>query len=242
MYQHMILMCSDYSSEKRIAFHKSYTDIAEMSEFEDIAQELEDRFRNVEFSFHQIPTESSTIKSVIDYDNYFQDVKFYSDKTEFKSSVKKSIKITPDDIVKWILTKRSFDPLQIQKLIYFVYLEYSKKHEDKLFQDAFEAWQYGPVIPEIYYKLNKYGKQKIKLEDKELEKLKLKLKISRSYEKEDICECIDNVINKYGKKTGGQLIDLTHESGSPWDEIYHNSGCYSEIPSQLIKEYAMKMN
>lgn len=239
MYQHMILMCSDYTLERRVALYKTYKDVLSMLDFQSIIDEIEGDFKNIEFSFHHIETESEAIESVEEYDSYFEDVEFFADKLEFAKIVEKSIEVTPIDIAKYILTKNDFDQLQMQKLIYIVYYEYSKSHDDEIFKDKFEAWQYGPVIPALYGKLNKYGHRKIELDDKELERLKVNLKLDRSIEKKDIIDCIDKVISKYGEKTGGQLIELTHKKGSPWDKIYDNGrGYHQEIPNQLIKEYA----
>ncbi|AVQ40481.1 hypothetical protein AL714_07905 [Clostridium botulinum] len=236
MYQHMILMCSDYSNERRIAFHKSYRDISSIIEFQKITELIKDEFKNIAFSFHHIPTIERTSKSVIEYDEYFRDVYFYSDIDKFKESITQSIEITPEDIIKYILIKSEFDQLQIQKLLFFTYQEYLKNHDEPLFKDTFEAWQYGPVIPEIYYSLKKYKSKKIRLEDTELEKIKLKLKLSRIYDKDSIFDCVDNVIIKYGNNTGGELIDKTHEKDSPWHKTVEEYGLNSEIPLELIKE------
>lgn len=240
MYQHMILMCSDYNMSRRIAFHKSYKNITSILEFQKTVDLLKDSFRNVTFSFHHIVTESRAIESVIDYDSYFKDVDFYSDMDNFRKNIEQSVEITPNDMIKYILTKREFDQLQIQKLLFYMYVEYAKEHDKPLFKDIFEAWKYGPVIPKVYYDLNGYEKNKIKLEDKELELIKLKLKLSRVYDRESILQCIDRVIDKYGNKTGGQLIDETHKKGSPWDITIKGYGSKSEIPFNLIRDYARK--
>ncbi|WP_238902654.1 type II toxin-antitoxin system antitoxin SocA domain-containing protein [Clostridium sp. YIM B02506] len=237
MYQHIILMCSDYRMERRIAFHKSYTDVLGILEFEKLVKSVKGDFRNVTFSFHHIITESVATESIADYDAYFKDVYFYSDIDAFKKDVAQSIEITPEDIVKGILVKKDFDQLQIQKLLYFVYSEYAKEHDEPLFEEAFEAWTYGPVIPSVYDQISKYKRKKIVFEDKELEKLKLKIKLSRVYDSQSILECIDKVIEQYGNKTGMKMVDETHVEGSPWYRVFHEQGTGCEIPLEMIKEY-----
>lgn len=240
MYQHMILMCSDYTLERRIALYKTYEEVLSMLDFQSIIDEIEGDFKNIEFSFHHIETEDVCISSVEKYDSYFEDVEFCSDKLEFIKKVEKSIEVTPVDIAKYILTQKDFDQLQIQKLIYLVYYEYSKSHDVEIFKDKFEAWKYGPVIPSLYDKIYKYNREKIRLDDKGMERLKVNLKLSKFSHKKDLIDCIDTVIKKYGKKSGGQLIDLTHKKGSPWDKIYNDGKGYGdEIPSKLIREYAI---
>ena len=40
--------------------------------------------------------------------------------------------------------------LKLQKLLYFAQVEYLKEHDEKLFNEEIQAWQYGPVVKEVY--------------------------------------------------------------------------------------------
>ncbi|BDR57701.1 Panacea domain-containing protein [Xylocopilactobacillus apicola] len=59
--------------------------------------------------------------------------------------------------------------LQLQKVMYFVVRSYLVNHEDfrsdpfihELYNDKFETWPYGPVVPDIYYLYNSYGSLEI---------------------------------------------------------------------------------
>ena len=60
------------------------------------------------------------------------------------------------DVAKYIVNKCIDDGypisnLQLQKILYFIQRYYLQK-DDQLFDDDFEAWQFGPVIPAVYYK------------------------------------------------------------------------------------------
>lgn len=41
--------------------------------------------------------------------------------------------------------------LKLQKLLYFSWLEYYRRNGTPLFEEEFEAWKYGPVVPSVYY-------------------------------------------------------------------------------------------
>lgn len=41
--------------------------------------------------------------------------------------------------------------LKLQKLLYFSWLEYYRKTCALLFEEEFQAWKYGPVVPSVYY-------------------------------------------------------------------------------------------
>ncbi|MDY6226980.1 MAG: DUF4065 domain-containing protein [Clostridium sp.] len=233
----MILMCSDFTSGKRIAFYKSYKDILSSIEFKDYIEYFKKKYETMKFSFHHITTESESYTSIGEYDNYFEDVEFYSDIQGFQDHINISIQITPEDIAKYILTKGEFDKLQLQKLVFLVYSQYALKYDKPLFKEKFEAWEYGPVMRKLYYKLDRYKKEKIQFEDIDFEKLKLKLKFSKVADIKEVLECIDSIILKYGSKNGGELIDITHVKGSPWDITKKEKGLNSTISWELVRDY-----
>ena len=42
--------------------------------------------------------------------------------------------------------------LQLQKILYFTWIDYCKAGCGRLFEDQkFEAWKYGPVVEKVYY-------------------------------------------------------------------------------------------
>ncbi len=52
--------------------------------------------------------------------------------------------------------------LKLQKTMYACTLDYYKYFNKDLLIDDFEAWQYGPVIPEVYWKYRGYGAEPIR--------------------------------------------------------------------------------
>ena len=47
--------------------------------------------------------------------------------------------------------------LKLQKLLYFAWIKYFEKTGKTLFDDEFEAWKYGPVVPSVYYDFWQYA-------------------------------------------------------------------------------------
>lgn len=112
--------------------------------------------------------------------------------------------------------------LKLQKLLYFVWIEYYKKHRSELFLDEIYAWQFGPVVPNVYYEFCPYAG----------------LAIRKEFEEEcrqgDIVD-IDNAIEKYIDIPTSELVEMTHTQGKPWDVIYNGgSGSRCMIPFALI--------
>ena len=47
--------------------------------------------------------------------------------------------------------------LRLQKLLYFIQLESYKVYGKQLFNNDIAAWQFGPVVPDVYYKYSVYA-------------------------------------------------------------------------------------
>ena len=52
---------------------------------------------------------------------------------------------------------RTVSNLRLQKLLYFVQVEFLVNRGKACFKDEIHAWHYGPVVPEVYYEYRMYG-------------------------------------------------------------------------------------
>lgn len=112
--------------------------------------------------------------------------------------------------------------LRLQKLLYFAQGWSLQRYGRPLFEEDMEAWRLGPVVRSIYNEYRDNGRSGLEgsmpdagvfTEDEFL----LLLDVAREYE-------------KYGT---GQLVDMTHEPGTPWDVV----GERNVIPKDLIRDY-----
>lgn len=115
-----------------------------------------------------------------------------------------------EDVANWFLSKDSMSPKKLQKLLYYAYawtltLENEEIHSlnNKLFNEEFQAWVHGPVIPKIYRKYSSYGYNEIVLSADE------------PIFQEDINSILNQVWDVYGHYTGDELESITHQE-SPW--------------------------
>ena len=117
--------------------------------------------------------------------------------------------------------------MQAQKLTYFCHAWMLGLGHGPLFQDAVEAWQYGPVIRSVYHALKHHGRDPI------IEHLPTKPEEFTSIE----ATTIDAVWKLYGEIDGIELSKLCHVEGSPWYQVY-GRGLYTQIiPNFLIQSY-----
>ena len=101
--------------------------------------------------------------------------------------------------------------LKLQKILYYTQVEYIKKNSSKLFADDIEAWQYGPVVKDVYNWLKGCGAYTVTSFDVDL---------SMTTMSSEINKFLDNIWDKYNKYSAWYLVNETHVPKSPWSETY----------------------
>ena len=112
--------------------------------------------------------------------------------------------------------------LQLQKILYYIQKTYLRR-EDMAFPDYIEAWQFGPVVPNVYYYFCGFGA----------------MPITASYnifiEPED-AEIIDKIVEEKRKHEPWDLVAETHKPDGAWSRAYKDGeGNRKPIPKELIK-------
>ena len=126
--------------------------------------------------------------------------------------------------------------LQLQKILYFVNLLYLSDNKVFLLEknENFEAWQHGPVIPEIYREFSINGGMKI-YNKKDI--LDASLKDENGNEiKEDKIVFIDKTIDYLSKIDPWKLVEYSHSSTGAWYHTYHDGK--TVINKELLQKEA----
>lgn len=95
----------------------------------------------------------------------------------------------------------SFTNLKLQKVVYYAQALYLGVHEKVLFQDEIQAWEHGPVIPNLYKHFKEYKNKSI-LFNEELDITKFD---------ENLIEFLYFVYGKFGKMTTSALYKMVHK-------------------------------
>lgn len=56
-----------------------------------------------------------------------------------------------------ILSRRNLTPLKLQKILYYTQATFLANHGRPLFDEVIQKWQYGPVVPSVYFEFKDYG-------------------------------------------------------------------------------------
>lgn len=123
----------------------------------------------------------------------------------------------------------SLTPMQLVKLTYIAHGWSLGLRNKDLFRNRIEAWQYGPVIPDLYHATKSYGRNPIPLdaigEPNDIKVLP------------DDEKFIKQVFKKYGHLDGMSLSYITHKAGTPWTQVYSPDKRNIEIPDELIAKH-----
>lgn len=145
---------------------------------------------------------------------------------------------TAIDIAKYIIAFCSgqsepvpISNIKLQKLLYLVFGYYYLDYEVPLFNDTFQAWQYGPAIAEVYNQFCAFTGSYIYLTDPPP-------KLS-----EEVTVAIDPTIKENMNREVFDLVAETHQPGSAWSKAIERSGGDKKpdiLLEDIIEEFRKK--
>lgn len=118
--------------------------------------------------------------------------------------------------------------MQLQKLVYIAHGYSLAKLGKPLFHNNIHAFEWGPVIPNLYKTLRQYGAGEVTNYVPTGE--------APIAAESDEMEIINEVWHDYKEFSGLALSDLTHRQGSPWSETWRTNQ-FGVISDELIAEY-----
>ena len=119
--------------------------------------------------------------------------------------------------------------LELQKILYLAHMVHLGRTDGApLVHGLFEAWDYGPVHPDLYHRVKIFGSSPVK------NIFQSYADLPESLER----EIIDEAYVKLGKLGSGQLVHITHRPGGAWETNYqpNQRGCFI-LNSDILKEY-----
>lgn len=121
----------------------------------------------------------------------------------------------------------SLSNLEIQKGLYLAQLLYLGQYDEPLFHDDFQAWDYGPVQPNVYHDLKMFGSSAVK-------PLSYISNPKLSDQRAD--DVVGEVADLAVKSTAGRLVRITHWDHGAWFKYYQPQAKGIVIPKSAIKQ------
>lgn len=116
----------------------------------------------------------------------------------------------------------SLSNLKLQKLAYYAQGFHLALYDEALFPERIEAWQHGPVVPEMYHAFKKFGAGPVQM-DGEFDPDKYS---------PEVFGLLDEVFSVYGQYSALRLRDITHQE-PPWRQTPNGEA----IPLDLMRDY-----
>lgn len=108
-------------------------------------------------------------------------------------------------------------PMKLQKLLYFVSCEYIKSTGISMLSEDFCVWQYGPVLPSVYYEFQSFHGNQITKYAQDAEGNSFAYNEESSPPLKQAMNCIWET---FKNMDGIHLSKITHEDGSGWSEAF----------------------
>lgn len=134
--------------------------------------------------------------------------------------------------------------LKLQGILYFLASHYAKITNKKLFNENFETWTHGPILPSIYRKFGSHGAEPIKGYAKDAAGVAefVNLQDNKTFR-----TVLDDVYDATINHTGTHLRQITRNAKSAWDiankmesstlgwmDIKNDTSYYTALPSLVV--------
>lgn len=119
--------------------------------------------------------------------------------------------------------------LELQKIIYLAHMFYlGRTKGEPLVMGNFEAWNYGPVHPDLYHRVKIFGSEPVQ------NIFHGTSEMADGPERKILDEAYDSL----GKLGPGKLVHATHRLGGAWETNYIPGTRHRIIPNaDILKEY-----
>lgn len=166
-----------------------------------------------------------------------------------------SIFQTPDAVANEFLDLawdqgKALTPMKLLKLVYFAQGWCLGIADRPLFDEDVQAWQYGPVVYSLYREFKEFGAEPIPRKARQmiwnsrggLDMIEPDIEMEAQPEYKAFAKAfLAKIWGIYGGYSGIQLSNLTHEPGSPWDQVARRFNYQIpnglQIPKDLMADY-----
>lgn len=115
--------------------------------------------------------------------------------------------------------------LSLQKLIYLAHMVHLGRHGTKLIKEQFEAWDYGPVVPDVYHRLKSFGAGAVKNVFRRVRS------IDSSGTEAGV---LKDVYDSFSHLPPSRLVSATHRPEGAWRSVYQPGLQGIVIPTREI--------
>jgi uncharacterized phage-associated protein len=122
--------------------------------------------------------------------------------------------------------------LKLQKILFLAHMVHLGERGEGLVIQPFEAWDYGPVSPDLYQRVKAFGNQPVRNV----------FHGDPMVVDPNINATLDRVYGQVGNWSAGQLVRTTHRKNGAWEACYNPDYRGAVIPNERIQaEYFARL-
>jgi uncharacterized phage-associated protein len=126
--------------------------------------------------------------------------------------------------------------MSLLKILYFAHAWHLAKTGEPLVGQPFEAWRHGPVCRVVYDQFKGSGEAPLRERATALNVARVRFEtVAYSTLDEDTSGLLRHVFDYYSQYHPFKLSDLTHEKGSPWDQVW-SLASRRAVPGMVISD------
>lgn len=118
--------------------------------------------------------------------------------------------------------------LQLQKILYYVQINFLRAFDKYAFEDDILAWRHGPAVKEVYDKYSVWGRHEI---------VPRAVQAAKETFLEKDRELIDRVTDACLLLDPWELVERSHKVGGPWQQSF-DGNLDKVIPKEVMRKYA----
>ncbi len=118
--------------------------------------------------------------------------------------------------------------LKLQKILYFMWIDWFKARGEYLFDNKIEGWHFGPLVPDVYRRYRIFLADPIRDTEEHLITSRSDLRL------------LKKLVRKYNGMALGDLIQESRRDGSPWDRAGRDREPFPEIAKELMIDEARR--
>jgi len=142
------------------------------------------------------------------------------------------LKYSALDIANYFLSKAEqqgqelLSNLKLQKLVYYAQGIHLALDNEPLFPDEIQAWDYGPVVPELYHRYKNFGASCIPADPK----------FDPEAVDGDTADFLDEIFNAFGQFSAIRLMEISHKDEC-WQETETGTAISHDSMRKCLKKY-----
>jgi uncharacterized phage-associated protein len=130
--------------------------------------------------------------------------------------------------------------LKLQKLLFLCHAFHLVDTGSPLLRGSFEAWQYGPVHREVYDAFKGFQSKPITEDADKFDPVTGTRKPLSLPTDRGVIDVVRKVVEFYGWKSPGELVQLTHAQDGPWDFVVKAAASSANLGLKINDETIVK--